>query len=177
MRVISGEYKGRIIEINTNKSFRPTLSRIREDLFNLIEHSSKLNIDLKESIFCDLFCGSGSIGIEALSRGAKKVIFNDIEFSNIESVKKFLQKSKASNFELYNLNSYNKERNIIEESDILYLDPPYDHDLNFLKENIFNRVSPNCLIILESNQKLDYSEILFKKSYKNKILYFIKKII
>ena len=55
MRVISGEYKGRIIEINTNKSFRPTLSRIREDLFNLIEHSSKLNIDLKESIFCDLF--------------------------------------------------------------------------------------------------------------------------
>ena len=177
MRVISGEYKGRIIEINTNKSFRPTLSRIREDLFNLIEHSSKLNIDLKESIFCDLFCGSGSIGIEALSRGAKKVIFNDIESLNIESVKKFLQKSKASNFELYNLNSYNKERNIIEKSNILYLDPPYDHDLNFLKENIFNRVSPNCLIILESNQKLDYSEILLKKVYKNKILYFIKKII
>jgi len=177
MRVISGEYKGRIIEINTNKSFRPTLSRIREDLFNLIEHSSKLNIELKESIFCDLFCGSGSIGIEALSRGAKKVIFNDIEISNIESVKKFLQKSKAFNFELYNLNSYNKERNIIEESDILYLDPPYDHDLNFLKENIFNRVNPNCLIILESNQKLDYSEILLEKVYKNKILYFIKKII
>lgn len=105
------------------------------------------------------------------------MIFNDIESLNIESVKKFLQKSKASNFELYNLNSYNKERNIIEESDILYLDPPYDHDLNFLKENIFNRVSPNCLIILESNQKLDYSEILLEKVYKNKILYFIKKII
>jgi len=177
MRVISGEYKGRIIEINTNKNFRPTLSRIREDLFNFIKHNSKLNVDLNESIFCDLFCGSGSIGIEALSRGAKKVIFNDIEISNIESVKKFLQKLNVSNFELFNLNAYNKEKNIIEDSDILFLDPPYDHDLNFLKENIFNRVNPNCLIILESNQKLDYSEILLKKSYKNKTLYFIKKII
>ena len=53
MKVISGKFKGRLIEINSKNNFRPTLSRIREDLFNLLEHNSKLNVELESAIFCD----------------------------------------------------------------------------------------------------------------------------
>jgi 16S rRNA (guanine966-N2)-methyltransferase len=177
MKVISGKFKGRLIEINSKNNFRPTLSRIREDLFNLLEHNSKLNVELESAIFCDLFCGSGSIGIEALSRGAKKVIFNDIEYSNIEPIKEFLQKTKTANFEIFNINGYNQKNEMLEECDILYLDPPYDHDLSFLEENLFNQISKNCLVILECNQRFIYQNILVEKNYKNKKLYFIKKFI
>ena len=74
MRVISGKYKGRKIFVESKGNYRPTLTRIREDIFNLLSHNYDLNIDLNEVIFCDLFAGTGSIGIEALSRGVKKVI-------------------------------------------------------------------------------------------------------
>jgi len=87
MRIISGSLKGRVIPTIKSQDYRPTLSRIREDIFNLIEHNKKLNVNLQRSTFGDLFCGTGSIGAEALSRGAQKVIFNDISNQNIE--KKF----------------------------------------------------------------------------------------
>ena len=69
MRVISGKYKGRKILVESKSDYRPTLTRIREDIFNLLLHNNDLNIDLNEVILCDLFAGTGSIGIEALSRG------------------------------------------------------------------------------------------------------------
>lgn len=176
MRIISGQFKGRSIQINLKNNFRPTLSRIREDLFNLIEHNTLLNIDLKNSVFCDLFCGSGSIGLEALSRGAAKVIFNDIESSNIQLIKEFLKKSQISNYEIMNINGYSKDILSLQECDILYLDPPYDHSLNFIEESIFSQIKDDCLVILECNQNFKYSKILLEKKFKNKVLYFFKKL-
>ena len=73
MRVISGKYKGRKILVESKSDYRPTLTRIREDIFNLLLHNNDLNIILNEVILCDLFAGTGSIGIEALSRGIKKI--------------------------------------------------------------------------------------------------------
>ena len=61
MRVISGKYKGRKILIESKGNYRPTLTRIREDIFNLLSHNHDLNMDLKEVIFCDLFAGTGSL--------------------------------------------------------------------------------------------------------------------
>ena len=69
MRVISGKYKGRRILVESKCNYRPTLTRVREDIFNLLSHNKNLNINLNNVIFCDLFAGTGSIGIEALSRG------------------------------------------------------------------------------------------------------------
>ena len=92
MKVISGTLKGRVIPILRNHDYRPTLSRIREDVFNLIQHNNELNVDLAESTFGDLFCGTGSMGIEALSRGAQKVIFNDLSIQNLNTLKDFFKK-------------------------------------------------------------------------------------
>ena len=75
MRIISGLFKGKkIIEPNDTKT-RPLKDLTKESIFNIIEHSNKLNINLNESIILDLFSGVGSFGIECLSRGAKKVVF------------------------------------------------------------------------------------------------------
>ena len=63
MRVISGKYKGRKILVESKSDYRPTLTRIREDIFNLLLHNNDLNINLNEVILCDLFAGTGSIGI------------------------------------------------------------------------------------------------------------------
>ena len=92
MKIIGGKYKGRKILVESESDYRPTLTRIREDIFNLLSHNNDLNIDLNEVIFCDLFAGTGSIGIEALSRGVKKVIFNDIEKKHTDKIEKFLKK-------------------------------------------------------------------------------------
>ena len=91
MRIISGTLKGRVIPTQKTHDYRPTLSRIREDVFNLIQHNKDLHINLENSTFGDLFCGTGSIGIEALSRGAQKVVFNDLSSQNINTLKIFLK--------------------------------------------------------------------------------------
>ena len=62
MKIISGRLKGRSIKINKGSGFRPTLSRIREDLFNLLKHSKILNINIEDIVFFDLFCGKIHVG-------------------------------------------------------------------------------------------------------------------
>ena len=69
MKVIAGMLKGMKIDVNNKLKYRPTLSRIREDIFNILIHNPNFKIKLNNSTFADICCGSGSIGIEALSRG------------------------------------------------------------------------------------------------------------
>ncbi len=176
MKIISGKLKGRSIPSCKEIRFRPTLSRVREDLFNLINHNKILNIDLNKVVFCDLFCGSGSVGLEALSRGAKKVIFNDIENSNTTLVKNLLIKTELINFEIYNQDAY-YENFFIKNCDIVFIDPPYENELKLFEDGIYSQISENCVVIIESNKTYDHQNIILKKEYKNKKLYFLKKII
>ncbi len=177
MKILSGNLKGRNITINQRCNFRPTLSRIREDIFNLISHNKDLNIILKNSIFCDLFCGSGSIGLEAISRGAEKVIFNDLDNLNIQIVKNFLIKEKIKNYEIYCNNAYDTNLSYFKCANVIYLDPPYENELAFLIENIYTQIRKGSLIILETNQKISHNDLVLNKIYKKKNLFFIKKTI
>ena len=177
MKVISGKLKGRAIQINKKGSYRPTLSRIREDLFNLIKYNSILNISLSDSTFIDLFSGSGSVGIEALSQGAKKVIFNDKDQDNLFYIKNFVVRAGLKNYELHNYDSYNLNLSILKDVDIAFVDPPYDHNLQLIEENIYTKIRKESLLILETNQKYSHSEIILEKKIKNKYLYFLKKSI
>ena len=106
MRVISGKYKGRKILVESKSHYRPTLTRVREDIFNLLSHNNNLDVNLNNVIFCDLFAGTGSIGIEALSRGAKKVIFNDIEKNHTNKIEKFIKNINEENYEVLNIDPY-----------------------------------------------------------------------
>ena len=177
MKIISGRFKGRSIKIRKTNSFRPTLSRIREDIFNLLKHNKILNINIEDSIFCDLFCGSGSIGLEALSRGAKRVIFNDIDSFNVQLVKDFLLKTESHNYELSNIDAFISKDLISKDTSILYVDPPYDSDMELLRSHILPQIPDYCLIIYETNKRFEKQDFLLKKEYKNKNLYFFRKAI
>ena len=175
MKIISGKLKGRSIFIDKKNAFRPTLSRIREDLFNLISHNRILNIHLENSVFIDLFCGSGSIGLEALSRGAKEVIFNDIDKFKIKLIKEFLVNTELNNYELHTNDVYCYNIYHLEYANVVYVDPPYKNDLKLLEENIFKIVKKDCIVILETDQKFSPQNLIFKKEYKNKSLFFMRK--
>ena len=92
MRIVSGVFKGKKIFLPNDKNTRPLKDLVKESIFNLIQHSNKINIDIKNSSVLDLFSGSGSFGIECLSREAKKVVF----LENYPDALKVLEKNIKS---------------------------------------------------------------------------------
>ena len=174
MRVISGKYKGRKILVETKSDYRPTLTRIREDIFNLLLHNNDLNVDLNEVILCDLFAGTGSIGIEALSRGVKKVIFNDIEKNHTNKIEKFLKEINEINYEITNFDPYEQKIDILNKCHVIYIDPPYDHNFELIQKKILMSIQSNILIILESSNLINLDNLILKKQYRNKNLFFFR---
>ena len=88
MRIISGELKGANIFLPKNKNTRPLKDMVRESIFNLLIHSNKISFDINKSKVLDLFSGTGSFGLECLSRKAEKVFFIEKEKDAIRILKK-----------------------------------------------------------------------------------------
>ena len=88
MRVISGIARGTILHSIEDKNTRPTLDRVKESIFNIIQNK------IRDSICLDLFSGSGAIGIEFISRGALKVYFSDYNKKAFEMINKNIEKTK-----------------------------------------------------------------------------------
>ena len=124
MRVISGTARGTKLKTIENISTRPTLDRVKEALFNILQDK------LKDSVVLDLFAGSGALGIEALSRGAKKAYFCDKNPEAIKVIKDNLNKTRfIDKAIIFNCDYINAIRKINEELSIVFLDPPYKLDL------------------------------------------------
>ena len=77
MRIISGYLKGKKINLPKDNLTRPLKDMVKESIFNILEHSNEINFRVKNSLVLDLFSGSGSFGLECISRGAKYVYFNE----------------------------------------------------------------------------------------------------
>ena len=174
MRVISGKYKGRKILVESKSDYRPTLTRIREDIFNLLLHNNDLNIDLNEVTLFDLFAVTVSIGIDALSRGVKKVIFNDIEKKHTNKIEKFLREINEINYEITNFDPYKQKIDILNQCHVIYIDPPYDHGFELIQKKILINIQSNILVILESSNLINLDNLILKKQYKNKNLFFFR---
>ena len=102
MRIIGGNFKGKKILEPKDKETRPLKDLTKESIFNLIQHSNKINLKIENSIVLDLFAGIGSFGIECLSRGAKKVIFFENYPQVINVLKKNLKSLKKNkNYEVF----------------------------------------------------------------------------
>ncbi len=160
MRIIGGKHKGRKLISSKVKNLRPTADRVKEALFNIIQN------DLAGSYFLDLFSGTGNIGIEAISRGAK-VTFCDNNIQLIKIIKANLDLTKEP-AEILNLDAfdcirflYNKNR----KYDFIFIDPPYQYNCEeeilqtLLKYPIMNR---NSKIIIEHSTKKDF---VFDQNY------------
>ena len=130
MRVISGSARGTTLHSIDDINTRPTLDRVKESLFNIIQNQ------VEDAVVLDLFAGSGAIGIEFLSRGAEKVYFCDKSPKAVDMIKKNLDKTKLKDKATILNNDYidciDKIKNI--KFDIIFLDPPYKE--NFSKQAI-----------------------------------------
>lgn len=183
MRIISGNSKGKKILLPTDKSTRPLKDLVKESIFNVLEHSNKLNLSISGSNILDLFSGSGSFGIEAISRGAKKVYFVEnyqaafdilsINISNLD----FQNSSEIVNDDCFN---YLDKLNFDEAHfDLIFLDPPYkENRINTLIETVLNKkiLKKEGIIIIHRHKK-DNIELTKKMKIIDQRNYGISKII
>ena len=178
MRIISGLFKGKKILQPADKITRPLKDLTKESVFNVIEHSNKFSVNIKDSIVLDLYSGVGSFGLECLSREAQHVTF-------IENYQGVLPILKKNLFSLKDINNYeilnqdiNLKSNIIlskfrQKNDIVFLDPPFkDKNLGKILNNINNNkiLKKNGIVIIHRHKKENdnYPEnfkILEKKIY------------
>ena len=181
LRIISGKFRGSKLEIPPNNTTRPTINRIRESIFDVIQF--KLN----KSIVLDLFAGSGSYAIESISRGATKVIICDSNNHAIATIKKNLEKLNINNYDLYQLDF---ETLLHSKSgakfDIIFIDPPYKNISSYNKSlfliHQLDLLENNGVIVIEKAKtipiKIPNGLIISKtKTYGTKMILFVNKII
>ena len=97
MRIIAGKLKGTVLHMPKDKNTRPLKDLTRESIFNLLIHSNKISLKLEKSNILDLYAGTGSFGLECLSRLANRVCFVENDKNAIEVLKKNIEKLKLKN--------------------------------------------------------------------------------
>jgi 16S rRNA (guanine966-N2)-methyltransferase len=129
MRIIGGIFKGKKLFLPNDKNTRPLKDLVKESIFNLIQHSNKINIDIKNSTVLDLFAGSGSFGLECLSREAKKVMFLENYPEALKILEKNLKSLKnTNNYEIIKSDCFkfiDSSIKIGSKFNIIFIDPPY----------------------------------------------------
>ena len=147
MRVIAGEYKGRNLKSPPSMQVRPTSDRLRETLFNVIAPR------IEESRFLDLCAGSGAVGIEALSRGARYVTFIDRSRRSCQLIESNVQLCRIpeEQYEIYQMTAEDYLRQAKEHPwDIVFFDPPYKDDYSHTLNLLSNY---HGLLIVEHHHK------------------------
>lgn len=126
MRIIGGKYRSRVLAEFAGTDVRPTADRVKESLFNI------LGVRTIGARVLDVFCGSGALGIECISRGAKECVFNDVRKESVALLKKNLQKlGVGSEAKTYNLDFRALLSSVGGEFDLIFLDPPYKENFAF----------------------------------------------
>ena len=154
-RIISGEYKGRKFEFMPSLDLRPTPDRLRETLFNWLGQS----IDGKTCL--DLFAGTGSLGLESLSRGADKIIFVEKNSNHLDKIKEYIESLKAyGDISVIHDDVLTWLDETNDNFDLIFVDPPFHKDL---AEKVLSKIRTNSLlanlgnIYLEVEKELDLS--------------------
>ncbi len=176
MRVTAGIFKGRKLIDNKFEHIRPTADIVKQAIFN------KISSKVFSSKFLDLFCGTGAIGIEAISRGAREVVFADKDYRSVNLTKNNL---KNLNIEAQVLNlDFKKCLSFLkgQKFDIIFIDPPYksgvyESVLNMIFD--FNLLNDDGIIICEQEKSYNivqnYFDLVDEKYYGiKKISYFVK---
>jgi len=155
MRIIAGKLKGSKLSMPIDKNTRPLKDLVKESIFNLLIHSNKMSFKFNNSYVLDLYSGTGSFGIECLSRQTKKVYFVENNNNVLEILKKNIEKFKLNNKakiffgDVFEFN----EKQI--KFDLIFCDPPYkNQNLYDLIESIYNKnlLKKEGVIILHRNK-------------------------
>ncbi len=146
IRIIGGRWRGRKLGFSANATIRPTLDQIRETLFNWLQ------THIHDARCLDAFAGSGALGIEALSRGAKHVTFIDQHQQTLLQIKKNLNVFDASNYDCLQASMPQALHSLQHEHafDIIFLDPPFNSDL-----------VEKTLVMLENSSVIKPSTVIY----------------
>ena len=183
MRIISGISRGTKLYTLEGENTRPTLDRIKEPLFSIIQ------THIKDSLVLDLFAGSGALGLEALSRGAKKAILCDKSHEAVNIIKKNIEKTHMEEKAEVLCMDYKKCISTVKDKfDIIFIDPPYKLDFAIKSvEMILEKdlLSDDGLIVVETDdenrelqeiKKINYNiKIKDQRTYGRVKLIFLKK--
>lgn len=148
MRIISGKYRGLKLYEFEGSDVRPTADRVKESLFNILFDK------IAGASVLDLFCGTGNLGIECLSRGAKYVRFNDVSKDSIALLKKNLSRLKQENYFVSNLD-FSSCLSGDEKYDLIFIDPPYRLDIGIEALQIIGErtiLSENGIAVFERDR-------------------------
>tara|TARA_B100001971_G_C18020524_1_gene447145 strand:- start:175 stop:741 length:567 start_codon:yes stop_codon:yes gene_type:complete len=155
MRITGGTYRGQMLFSPPDDRIRPTSDRVRESLFNILTHRS--DIDFEQVYALDLFCGAGTLGLEALSRGAAHVTFVDANKKSLNLTKQNAEKLKVTNQTTFTLSKADHlPQNSKSPCGLIFLDPPYHKNLansailSALKKGY---VSDRAVFIVEMSSK------------------------
>ena len=185
MRIISGKLKGKKLFLPKDKATRPLKDLVKVSIFNLLDHSNIVKKKLENSSILDLFSGTGSFGLECLSRGSKNVYFFENYVGAIKVLEKNLNFFKNSkNFKIFKFDCFeffesNKEIN--KKFDIIFLDPPYKElRINKLIEKIIQKkilkIDGFIIIHRHKKDKLEISKklkVLDVRNYGISKVYFL----
>jgi 16S rRNA (guanine966-N2)-methyltransferase len=177
MRIISGKFKGSKLNIPDSKYTRPLKDQAKESIFNLLTHSNKISFQFDEKNILDLYSGSGSFGLEALSRKASEVYFVEKQIETIKVLEQNIHKLKCKKktaifkddvFKVIESNFFYKK-----EFDLIFCDPPFkDTIVEKLIDTIKNRglLKKNGIIILHRNKNIkenlpNYFEVIEERLY------------
>jgi len=181
LRVIAGKYRSRKLEQPTSKNIRPTKDRTKEAMFSTLMNK------IESSIILDLFSGSGSLSIEASSRGAMKIIAVDKDKESISTIKKNIEALQINNIVPVKADviSYLKTSRGM-KFDLIFIDPPYkeidlyNESLSLIAKN--NLIKDNGLIVVETSNpdeiQIPHGLAIYKnKNYgKSALLYISRNI-
>jgi 16S rRNA (guanine966-N2)-methyltransferase len=185
MKIIAGLHRGRKIEVIVDKNLRPTRPIVREAVFSILSSGEFLSDQgrsfVESAVVLDLFSGSGSFSMEALSRGAAQVILIDKERSHIELAKHNIESIKETDKATFICVDINRLLPAKEAVDLVFIDPPYKQNLvadSIIKLQHNGWLKKDTLIIAEVGIR-DAENIpegfllLFKREYGNtKLLLF-----
>lgn len=185
MRIIAGKHKNRLVPTFKKADYRPSTSKFREAIFNIISSGEfSESMPIIGAKILDLFAGTGALSFEAISRGASKSTLIDINSEYLKSASEFAKKiGESNNIFTLNMDVFNLHK-IGEKYDIIFIDPPYykNHVEKTLKTILSAEViNSNGLIIIEMEKQenikfLGEFRIVKEKIYGNNKLIILQKI-
>lgn len=159
MRIIAGDYKGRKLETPSDNRTRPTTEKVKEAMFSILMPYTE------NGVFCDLFAGTGGLGLEALSRGASFCYFCDNDREAINIIKRNISKCQAEEYSRVVQGDYMKAlRSIEDKIDVFIVDPPYKSELyeNVLKSiESLDLLNEGGIILVEHQKSIDLPDAIF----------------
>lgn len=172
MRIISGTYRGHTVTGFDIKGTRPTMDRVKESMFAMIQGH------IKDGVILDLFAGSGNLGLEAISNGAKKTYFVDVNHIAVKTILENVRRMQITEaYEVLKMDYKVALETLASRDikfDVILLDPPYRlHFINEILDQLvtMNLLAPNALVVCEYDQEeLDSNRLtcIKERRYGNK---------